>query len=178
MIEEKSVLSATLEKLNLDLFLNPVFQNYYLKLFYDVDFSDGMRGFHTENSHTFCGNQKQAKIVYQSDETFMMRYIDYAKKMSRSLEIAKGEHESVLFTTRYVYLVDGVFYHMTERQVLKDNQVYPIQYQYVGFDEKAIDEKEYHQDWVYQADFVDKMKQNGIAPIDEHRKDENRQKNK
>lgn len=178
MSEKKNVLSATLEKLNPDLFYNPVFQNYYLKLFYDAEFADGIRGFHTENSHTFYGNQKQAKIVFQSNESFMMSYTDYAKKMSRSLEIAKGEQASVLFTTRYVYPVDGVFYHMTEQQVLKDNQVYPIHYQYVGFDEHALDEKAYQQDWVYQADFVEKMKENGITPVDEHTKEENMHKNK
>lgn len=178
MSEKKNVLSTTLEKLNPGLFYNPVFQNYYLKLFYDAEFSDGIRGFHTENSHTFYDNQKQAKIVFQPDGSFMMSYTDYAKKMSRSLEITKGENASVLFTTRYVYPVDGVFYHMTEQQILKDNQVYPIQYQYVGFDGHAIDEKEYQQDWVYQSDFVDQMKENGITPVDEHNKEENMSKNK
>ena len=38
----------------------------------------------------------------------------------------------------------------------------------IGFDEKAIDEQEYQKDWMYQVNFADKMKENGIVPKIEH----------
>ena len=61
-----------------------------------------------------------------------------------------------------------MFYHLVETQVLKDNQIYPVHYQYTGFDEHLMDEKDYQKDWVYQSDFVSKMKENGVIPSKEY----------
>lgn len=168
MNKEKSILSATLAELNPELFFNPVFQNYYLKLFSDVNFENGVRGFHTPTSHSFCGDHSKAKIEYNPEGTFTISYVDYVKKSGRTLEIQKKENGSVLFKTRYVFPSEGLFYHMTEEQMLQDDMIYPIDYQYIGFDEKAIDEQEYQKDWMYQVNFADKMKENGIVPKVEH----------
>ena len=43
-MSEQNILSKTLSETNPNLFFNPVFQNYYLRLFYDVEFEKGMRG--------------------------------------------------------------------------------------------------------------------------------------
>ena len=164
---KKNVLSATLEELNPELFLNPVFQSYYLKLFYDVELDDGMRGFHTPTSHIFSGLQEQAKIVCEANK-FSISYVNYFNKIGRFLEVQQGENESILIHTRYVFPHEGLIYHLVETQVLKDNQIYPVHYQYTGFDEHLMDEKDYQKDWVYQSDFVSKMKENGVIPSKEY----------
>lgn len=176
MIDGKeNVLSKTLAKMNPRLFSHPLFRNYYLKLFYDVTFSTGVRGLYTPCHQVLRGNREKAVIDYDHMSFFRISYINYDQRTSRTLELQK-EQDDVVFTMRYVFPNGGLFYHMLEKNILHDKQVYPIAYQYVGFDENVLDEKEYQKDWVYHADFFDKMKENGITPVDEHNKEENKRK--
>ena len=167
-MSEQNILSKTLSETNPNLFFNPVFQNYYLRLFYDVEFEKGMRGIEINQQKIFTGFYEKASICYSDEGSLVISYINCKKKIAKELEIVPKENESIAFTTRQVFPMDGLFYHMEDTQLLKDDKIYPVSYQYVGFDIHDIKNDEFLKEWVYQKGFASKMKDNGVMPKVEH----------
>ena len=94
MIDGKeNVLSKTLAKMNPRLFSHPLFRNYYLKLFYDVTFSTGVRGLYTPCHQVLRGNREKAVIDYDHMSFFRISYINYDQRTSRTLELQKEQEK-------------------------------------------------------------------------------------